>query len=215
MKVARVALVAFGLLVVGTGGLYAWSLTLPTSWHVEKSRTIAASPADIYALVNSPAEWNGWLAGPDGGKGMTTTSFGPKSGVGAGHTWEGPGTHGRMEITASDAATGIRYAMTMEDSQTPASGSIAWAAEGEMTRVTWIDEGDFAGLPFAGLFVKPMESGLGTHFVSALAELDRLAIQHRMEREAEEKAAAEAEARKAAEAVAADPGELGMDGATP
>jgi hypothetical protein len=125
-----------------------------------------------------------------------TYTFGEKRrGPGASYTWDGPGSHGRVTLTASDE-TGVAYEMVMEDSETPAKGSIRLHPLGEATKVTWTDEGDMSAMgPIGGLVAPMMEGSLGPHFEGALTTLRSLSEQaSRARREAEQDAAAKAPA---------------------
>ena len=176
MKLLLRILGALGVVaLLGAVGLYVYAGTLPTTWHVSVSRDLAAPPEAIGPLVATPASWSRWMNGPPAdAHGTTFTPSGPAAGPGAGQAWEGPGTHGKMEIATVDSA-GITYTMVMEDSQTPAHGSIAWTAHGTGTTVTWTDEGDFSGVSLGGIFVGMMEKGLTEHIGLALDELGKVA----------------------------------------
>lgn len=165
-----------GTALLGGVGLVQYARTLPTRWHVEVTETIAASPEDLFPLLDSPRAWTTWIVGD--GEGMEEakyTYFGPERGPGAGYTWDAPKTEGRMAITEADPATGIAYEMTMEGDAAPAWGSMRFAPEGDGLRLTWIDEGDLGGLVVGGLFVGTMETSLSTHFRAAAAKLKGLA----------------------------------------
>lgn len=151
----------------------AYGYTLPTDWHVERSVDVAAIPADFHHLLDTPAGWDRWLTPP--ASGLKTEPFGPEAGVGAGHSWQGQGTYGRMEITESSPDLGIAYSMTMEESETPATGTIHYRVEGDHTRITWQDNGDFRDMPLGAFMVGAMEEQLGAHMESALAILKKQA----------------------------------------
>lgn len=207
--------------IVGAGALVVvaalgYGATQPKTWRVERSVVVDAAPADVLPLLEDLEQWPKWAGGPDAAaSGMTYTFGATKRGVGATYTWDAPSTHGTVTLTAVDAA-GVAYAMTMEDSETPAKGRIALLPEGEGTRVTWTDEGDFSAMgPVGGLVVPMMEGSLGPHFEGALGTLSGLAKDAATARKAaEEKAMAEAAA--AAEAQAAIPAEgAPLDGVAP
>ncbi|MCK6529914.1 SRPBCC family protein [Myxococcota bacterium] len=183
-KTAMVVGAVAGVGLLGAVGLVLYARTLPTRWRVEVAETIAASPQDLFPLLDSPKEWPAWLAGD--GQGMEEakyTYFGPERGPGAGYTWEAPKTEGRMTITEADPATGIAYEMSMEGDAAPAWGSLRFAPEGDGLRLTWIDEGDLGGLVVGGLLVGTMEASLSTHFRAAATKLKGLAEERARERE--------------------------------
>ncbi|MFZ5480143.1 MAG: SRPBCC family protein [Myxococcota bacterium] len=177
---------ALGALVVG--GAVAYGASQPKTWHVERSVIAAAAPQDVVPLLHDLARWQGWV----GSDGMTFTLSDPSAGVGASYTWQSPGSHGKLTLTAADE-TGVAYEMTMEDSETPARGSVRVAPDGNATRVTWTDEGDFSAMgPLGGLMVPMMEKSLGPHFDGALKKLAGLAEKAAAERVEAEKAASAA-----------------------
>jgi hypothetical protein len=186
----------------------AYGYTLPTDWHVERSVEVAAIPSDFHAFVDTPGGWDRWLTPP--ASGLKSEPFGPESGVGAGHSWQGQGTYGRMEITESSPDLGIGYSMTMEESETPATGTIHYRVEGDRTRITWQDNGDFQDMPLGGFMVEAMEKQLGAHMEAALGILK---MQAEDEHRAALAAAVAAGAASQAEALAA--GAPAVDSTTP
>ena len=101
---------------------------------------------------------------------LKIATFGPSAGPGAGYAWSSAASTGKLTITASDPSRGVSYEMAMEANDTPAAGSITYAADGASTKVTWHDEGEF-GKPFGGYMVGIMEEQLGAHLESSLGTL--------------------------------------------
>lgn len=198
--VKKFAMGASALMALGVIGVVGYGYTLDPVWHVERSALIGASTADIHPYVESPANWKRWAMGQMAAdSGTKIETFGPEAGPGSGYSWEGTGSNGRLTLDSSAQATGVAYTMVMEGTDRPAHGSIRYAPEGEGTRVTWSDEGDF-GKPFGGFMVSVMAQQLGDHLDRSLATLGGLAEADAAKREAEEAAAAAA--AEAAEAPA-------------
>ncbi|MES2643694.1 MAG: SRPBCC family protein [Myxococcota bacterium] len=199
----RIGIGVVGVVVVGVAVVLGYGATQPSTWHVERSATIDAAPGDIQPLLEDLETWPSWAAGPDADAAGMTFTYGPiRRGVGATYSWQGPGSFGTATITSSDAS-GVTYDMLMESSETPAHGSLRLTPDGDRTRVTWVDEGDFGMWPLGGLMVPMMEGALGPHFEGGLARLGPLAQARATQRVAMEAAAAEATAKAAAALEAA------------
>lgn len=211
MSWKKVLLGILGVGVAGVAAVLAYGASQPKTWRVERSVVVAAAPEDLLPLLADLEQWPKWAGGPDAAVGGMTYTFGPtRRGPGATYTWSGAGSHGSVTLDAVDAS-GVSYAMTMEDSATPAHGTLRLSAEGEGTRVTWTDEGDFSGMgPLGGLMVPMMEKSLGPHVEGALGALGGLAVVAAAERhEAEVRAAASAAGAVEGTTASGDP--LPMD----
>lgn len=161
-----------GLLVL----LLVIGLFLPSTWRVERSVTIKASPDRIAPMIADLHQWKNWAAwNNEMDPTMVTTYEGPEAGVGATMRWRGDEMgFGTLVIRAVEPGR-IEYDMTMEEQQTPAHGQFLLVAEGDATRLTWIDEGDM-GWFIPGRYFRPMlESMLGEHFDIGLGKLKALA----------------------------------------
>lgn len=187
------------LLVLATGA----ALMMPSKWHVERAVSVKAKPETIYASVADLKQWETWAAWNKAMDPSAKWDFsGSAVGQGAVMSWKGSkmGT-GTLTLTKGDPKTGISYEMKMERMQTPAIGTIAFAAEGEGTKVTWVDDGDF-GMFLPGRFmVGMMQKTLGQQFEEGLGRLKTSSEKAQVA--ADEKAAAEAKAKAEAEAAAA------------
>jgi hypothetical protein len=197
LKKILVAIV--GLLVVATGG----ALVMPSKWHVEKSVSVKAKSETLYASVADLKQWESWTAWNKSMDPSAKREFtGAAMGQGSVMSWksEKMGT-GALTVTKADPKTGISYEMKMERMQTPSMGRIAFAAEGEGTKVTWVDDGDFGMFLPGRYFVGFMEKTLGKDFEESLGRLKTGAEKAQVA--ADEKAAGEAKAKAEAEAAAA------------
>jgi uncharacterized protein YndB with AHSA1/START domain len=88
--------------VVGVVGFAGYVATRPADFAVERSVTIAASPAALFPLINSNKNFRRWSPfekDPD----IRVDYAGPEEGVGARYAWEGNAEVGKgvMKITAS------------------------------------------------------------------------------------------------------------------
>jgi hypothetical protein len=193
-----------GLVVVGVVGAAAMQ---PDSLHVERSATIAASPADLGPYTSDLKMWAEWNPWRDMDPSMETTYSDTTAGPGAWYSWSGNEQvgKGKMEVltVADDKVThDLEF---FEPWQSKATITFSFAADGDSTRVTWaMDENlQFSG-KMAGLFMD-MDAMLGADFDKGLAKLKPLAEATATARkDAEMAAVAAAEA-----AAAADPAAVG------
>jgi hypothetical protein len=165
----KVLLGIVGLLLLATAGAF----VMPSKWHVEKSVTVKAKPESLYASVADLKQWADWAGWNNTAYPNVKWDFsGAAMGQGAVMSWNGEKMgSGTLTLTRGDPQTGVSYEMRMEGSQTPSVGRIAFAAEGEGTKVTWVDDGDFGTFLPGRYFVGYMEKSLGKHFEESLQRL--------------------------------------------
>jgi hypothetical protein len=146
-------------------------IVLPAEWSAESSVTIATPPERILPYLDDFHRWDEWVRWEEeGGSKAELSISGAPRGVGATLEWRGESMgKGRLTITASDAA-GIRYESAIESDDLNGSGAIALAREGDVTRVTWRDEGKLPPV-VGGLFAWLMNARLEDKFASDLATL--------------------------------------------
>lgn len=140
-------LIAFLILIVLLLGI---GFLLPSDWDVQRSVVINAPASAIYPVVATLRTWPEWTYWNHKRDPKCEWSFeGPETGPGSIMKWDGK-THlrGSLTIDRGDPATGIEYTLEMPD-MTPMKGSIAFAAEGSGTRVTWRDSGKGNGMPWS------------------------------------------------------------------
>lgn len=102
------------LLIIGAAivAILGYAATKPDTFRYTHSRVIKASPAAVFAELNSPKraeKWSEWVAmEPE----ANYAYDGPESGVGAAVSWEGKksGT-GKMTVIESTPNTLVRYKM--------------------------------------------------------------------------------------------------------
>ncbi|QRK09494.1 SRPBCC family protein [Archangium violaceum] len=155
-------------------------LALPSKYRVERSTSIPASSEAVYAHVASLKRWEEWVP-------WNATRFpgnqwvigGPEVGVGAVRSWSGEDVgNGTLSLTEADPKTGVVYEMSVEHGEYLVHGRISFSPEDSGTRVTWVDEGEIGGNPFAHYLVPLIESRLGGHIEEALANLQKQVEAH-------------------------------------
>jgi hypothetical protein len=152
--------------------------TRPSTFHVERSVTIAAPAEHAYAQVNDLHAWSAWSPYEKLDASMTRTFSGPATGPGASYAWAGDRRAGKgrmtIENSVSPSLVGIRLEMIEPFGCTNAV-TFTFAPTAEGTRVTWAMTGPNSTFgKIASLFVD-MDSFVGGDFERGLADLKRVA----------------------------------------
>ncbi len=187
LGVATVALVTF-LAVVAVQ---------PSELHVERSVTIAATPADVFPYANDFDKWQQWNPWREMDPSQVETFSENKVGVGAWYNWAGNEDVGEGRMTIRESVPDQKVVHDLhfiEPFKSEAVVTFTLAPAGDQTQVTWGFDGknDFLGKAF-GLFVD-MDTMLGADFQRGLDKLKPLAEKAATERVAAERAALEAAA---------------------
>ena len=208
----KTLLTILGVLVVAVVGLVGFASTKPDAYHVERSVSIAAMPADAFPFVNDFTKWHGWNPFRHGDANMTTETSENPVGVGAWTSWKGNGQVGEGKMTITEITPDaqviehIDFTAPMQDQGT---ATFSMAAEGDGTKFTWAMDGEMNLISKVMDTVVGMEAMIGPQFEAGLVEL-------KPQVEAAAKARVEAEAAAAAAAAAAPvDGAAPADGASP
>lgn len=169
MTLFRFGAIVFGALALILVGLLVVGVLLPSTWVVERSTTIAASPAEIYPLLESARAWEEWTPSPETGY----TYFGPETGEGSGRRWDDPGYgEGVFVITEPQPPSRLRYRVEVEEGAIRIHGELLLVATADgRTEVTWREEGDFGWNPLLGFLAGKMEELQGAQLERSLASL--------------------------------------------
>lgn len=151
-------------------------LMLPREARVERSTTINASPASIYEEINNLERANNWSPwfqiDPEG---TVYTFSGPPSGVGNKMEWDSDNPEvkqGSQEIIEAIPNQKTRSVMYFSDGgDEPAYAEITLQEEANGTLVTWTFEADMGGSPISRIFGMMMDTFIGPHYESGLANL--------------------------------------------
>ena len=169
LKIIGIAFAVVFVVITATG------IVLPGHFAIEKSTTIAGTPAQVMPYLTSFQRWNEWSDfGAAHDPKMKIAFSGPPSGVGNTMSWTEGGTPpGKMEIVKADDA-GLVYDLTMDDGSFALHGTITVAAPTPATTtVTWKDEGDMGANPYKHILGKIIASSIGATFESSLEKLKR------------------------------------------
>lgn len=187
MKVLLRILVGLVVLILA---LLAAGFLLPAQFKVERTATIAAPPAVVYAQIAAPKAWKDWAVWNQRDPAMQLTYSGPDSGVGAKWAWlsktEG---NGEMEFTRAVPDSEVVYSLYFKDFDMRSTGTLTLAPAGSGTTVRWTNEGSLGMNPINRWFGLFMDKMVGPDFEAGLKGLDALS-----QRRAKEAAAAAAAA---------------------
>jgi len=173
MKIIQWTLAVLGaviLLVVAAG------FFLPSTFRVERSTVINATPRKIYDLVVEPRKWAQWSVWSQRDPNMKVTYKGPPFGMGAKWEWvsktEGSGS---MEFTRVEPDRAVEYSLMFADYNMRSAGAFVLEPAGNATKVTWSNAGDVGGNPIKHYLSLTMDRLVGPDFEAGLANLKALA----------------------------------------
>jgi uncharacterized protein YndB with AHSA1/START domain len=150
----------------------------PGDFRVERSATIAAPPAEVFAQVNDFHNWGGWDPWAKLDPACKTTFDGPTAGTGAGMAWSGNDQvgEGRMTVLESRPNELIRIKLDfVRPFESTCTVEFHFQPEGDQTTVTWsmFGENNFVAKAFC-LFMN-MDKTLGGEFEKGLAQMKAVA----------------------------------------
>jgi hypothetical protein len=175
MKIVRIVLL---VLLIAVVGVLAMAATKPTHYHIERSATISAAPAAVFAHVNDFHAWEAWSPWEKIDPAMKRSFEGPPNGKDATYAWVGNDKvgEGKMTIIESqpDARVGIRLEFIKPFAET-CQADFALAPEGEGTKVTWGMDGNHNYVSKVMCVFMDMDKMIGTDFEKGLGQLKSLA----------------------------------------
>ncbi len=173
------------------GALVLVGFLLPAKFHVERSREIPASPAQIHAVVGDLETWGDWTTWAEGDPSMVVTPGARTTGVGASQSWTSKSGPGELVFTKSSPEEGLAYDIALGHSRSV--GAIRYEPKGEVTNVVWTMDGD-AGMNIMDRYFGLLMDGMvGKDFEKSLEKLEPAALA-RKQKDLEAEAAAQAAA---------------------
>ena len=173
-------------------------LTRPSTFHVERSITMAAPPENAFAQVNDFRAWPAWSPWEKLDPQMKRTHEGSPAGVGAKYAWVGNDQvgEGRMTIEKSEkpSIVGIKLEFLKPWEATSAT-TFTFAPTSQGSKVTWAMDGENNFMAKAASLFMDMDKMIGADFEKGLAAMKAAA-------EATPKAAPAAPAAPAAQPAA-------------
>jgi hypothetical protein len=150
----------------------------PADFRVERSATLAASPAALFAQVNDHHKFNTWNPFLKLDPNVKNTYSGPASGVGSACSWDGNSNIGAGSATIIESKPGELVRMRM-DWKRPMEGTstvdFTFRPAGDKTVVTWAMYGKNNFLGKAISVFMDCDKMCGPAFEQGLADLGKVA----------------------------------------
>jgi len=167
------------VLVLLVGAAAAFVATRPDAYHVERSATVEAPPATIFAQIDDLSVWKEWSPWEKKDPAMKRTLSATPSGVGATYAWQGNKEVGKGKMTIVESKPGEKVVEKLEfiePFQSQSSVTFTMAPETPTTtKVTWAMDGKHNFVSKAFSVVKPMDGMIGKDFEEGLANLKKVA----------------------------------------
>jgi hypothetical protein len=144
---------------------------LPSTFEIEKTVVIKASPARIHEFTGDLARWPEWTPWLDEDPSLVVTFGETTTGEGASQTWTGDSSDGELAFTRSDPVQGLAYVMTFNQKTYSSTGSLEYRPVAGGTEVVWKMIGDNGNNIMARYFAGLMPSLIGPQLEENLARL--------------------------------------------
>ena len=146
----------------------------PADFRVERSATIAAPPATVFAQVDNLRNWEAWSPWAKLDPNMKTSYDGPTSGKGASYSWTGNSEVGEGSTTITESRPNELVRMKLEMLKPFAASNdveFTFKPAQDQTNVTWSMSGQKNFMAKAmGLFMD-CDKICGGQFEQGLAQL--------------------------------------------
>jgi hypothetical protein len=156
----------------------AYAASRPADFRVERSATLAASPAALFAHVNDHHKFNAWNPFLKVDPNVKNTYSGPAAGVGAVCSWDGNSDIGAGSSTIIESKPGELVRMRM-DWKRPIEGTstvdFTFRPVGDKTIVTWAMYGKNGFLGKVVSVFMDCDKMCGPPFEQGLADLGKVA----------------------------------------
>jgi len=146
-------------------------LFLPSTFEVEKTVVIKATPDHIHEFTGDLARWPEWAPWLMEDPSLVVTFGDQTTGVGASQTWVGDSSDGALILTHCDPDWGIAYKMAINKKTYTSTGSLQYRPVAGGTEVVWNMIGDNGNNIMARYFAGLMPSLIGPQFEEGLARL--------------------------------------------
>ena len=145
-----------------------------STFTVERTITVAAPPATVYALLEDFRRWPAWSPWENLDPQMTRTYSGAERGTGAVYEWSGnrKAGQGRMQIVEAAPGDHVRIALAFDRPMSSNNDTrFTLQPDGDGTRVTWTMTGPRPLIMRVLGFVLSMDKLVGKDFEKGLAQL--------------------------------------------
>ena len=153
-------------------------VTRPADFRVERSATLAASPAALFAQVNDHHNFTAWNPFMKLDPNVKNTYSGPDSGVGAVCSWDGNSDIGAGSSTIIESKPGELIRMRMDwkrPMESVATVDFTFKPAGDKTVVTWAMYGQNGFMGKAVSLFMDCDKMCGPQFEQGLADLGKIA----------------------------------------
>jgi hypothetical protein len=150
----------------------------PSSFHVERSASMAAPPAVVFPLLNDFHSWASWSPWEKLDPNMKREYSGAPSGNGASYAWSGNDDvgSGAMHITDSKAPQSVQIRLEFKEPfEATNTTRFEVAPEAQGTKVTWNMDGPANFATKAMSLFMDMDGMIGKDFEQGLANLRAVA----------------------------------------
>jgi carbon monoxide dehydrogenase subunit G len=172
LKKIVLGLLAVVLLAVG---VFAAVVAMqPADFRIERSETMAAPPADVFAQVNDFNNWQDWSPWAKLDTKATNSFEGPSSGEGAIFKWSGNDDVGQGDMTITESRPNelikikLHFIRPMEGTNVT---EFTFKPAGDKTLVTWAMSGQNGFVGRAFCLVMNMQKVVGDEFSKGLATM--------------------------------------------
>ena len=146
----------------------------PADYRVQRTTTIAAPPAVVFAEVNDFHKWDAWSPWAKLDPGMSQTFSGTPAGNGSVYTWSGNSKVGEGRMTMVESHPDELINIKLDFIKPIASTSITeftFKPAGNETQVTWTMDGQKPFVTKAFTMFTSMDKLVGPDFEKGLAQL--------------------------------------------
>lgn len=150
----------------------------PATYQVERSTTISAPAAVVFAQVNDFHKWNAWSPWAKLDPAMKQTFEGAPAGTGAVYSWAGNKEvgEGRMAITESHPSDLVRIKLEfLKPFAARSTTEFTFTPQGNQTSVKWKMSGENNFMTKAFHLVMNMDKMIGSDFEKGLAQMKAVA----------------------------------------
>jgi hypothetical protein len=152
----------------------------PSEFHVERTATIAAPQADVFARVNDLHKWDAWSPWAKLDPDAKMSFEGPEAGQGAAMSWAGNDNvgEGKMTIVESRPNDAVKLKVDfIKPFEGTSNSDFAFKPEGQATTVTWAMSAHHNFMEKAFCLVMNGKKMIGDDMEKGLAQLKLLAEQ--------------------------------------
>lgn len=160
----------------------------PSAFRIERTETIAATPAAVFAQVNDFHKWQAWSPWTKLDPNAKVTFEGPEAGEGAVFRWAGNDEVGEGHMTITDSRPNERIVLDLEFIKPfpdTAKTEFTFKPQGDQTAVTWAMSGESGFFQRAICIFMNLDKMVGGDFEKGLASMKRIVEAERQQSVAE------------------------------